>query len=166
MFMYQGDNDGYFVDYKGLHNGWHTWKWPLAQYLTDTSDDQWWTFQYGDVFACPEYLDQQNSRQGMAYSSIELGGAPFGGTTAPSKYTEITNPVDTLMLGDSTNTYTYVDNMLLPPYAPWSIDNVSLGRHGYKSNINWVDGHVSSETQLSLLAGKSGDQTYYWLAEK
>ncbi|WDE98682.1 type II secretion system protein [Lentisphaera profundi] len=166
MFLYQDDADGYFVHYQGMHSGWHSWKWQLAQYVDDASTSQWWDHKYTDIFACPEYSDQQNSRQGIAYSSIELGGAPFYGTLRPRKLTEISRPTDTLMLGDSTTSYTYVDNMLLPPYNPWGADNVSLGRHEYKSNIQWVDGHVSSETQLSLLGGQGGDQTYYWLAEK
>ncbi|MDD7985550.1 type II secretion system protein [Lentisphaera marina] len=166
MFMYQGDADGYFIHYNGMQSGWHTWKWQLAQYVNDTSSSTWWNHQYTQVFACPEYLNQNNSRQGIAYSSIELGGAPFGGIVRPAKLTEITNASDTLMLGDSTTDYTYVDNMLLPPYNPWGIDNVSLGRHEYKSNIQWVDGHISSESQVSLLSGGNGDVTYYWLVEK
>ncbi|EDM27932.1 hypothetical protein LNTAR_00985 [Lentisphaera araneosa HTCC2155] len=166
MFMYQDDADGLFVHYQGMESAWHTWKWQLAQYVNNTDNSTWWDHQYTNIFACPEYIDQQNSRQGIAYSSIELGGAPFGGTTRPAKLSEVTKATDTLMLGDSTTDYTYVDNMLLPPYNPWTINNVSLGRHDFKSNIQWVDGHVSSESQASLLSGGNGNITYSWLVEK
>ena len=163
-FMYVDDHDR-LMHYKGNNDGFHTWRWPIAPYLQDTSDAKWWTVQYGEIFNCPLYETRDNNGlKGLAYNSLELGGPPTWNKydKTPAKLSEISVPVETLLIGDGSDTNAWTDNFLYP-YQKHSSNEDDFGeRHENGTNNVWVDGHVSWVAKRSLLS--RGD--YYWLKTK
>ena len=163
-FMYIDDQDR-LMHYQGNNSGWHTWRWQIAPYLQDTSDAKWWTVQYTDIFNCPLYeIRDNNGLKGLAYNSLELGGPTTWNKydKIPAKLSEITIPVETLLIGDGSDSNTWIDNFLVP-YQKHESDEAKFGqRHENGTNNLWVDGHVSWVKKSSLL--HRGD--YYWLKTK
>ena len=163
-YMLTEDNDDMLMHYQGNHSAFHSWRWQIAPYLQETSDAQWWNVQYTKIFDCPLYEFTNNGKMGLAYNSLELGGPTTWNKyeKVPAKLNSIATPAETLLIGDGSDSGTWVDNFLFP-YGKHSSDETAFGeRHEHGTNNSWVDGHVSWMKKTSLLS--RGD--YYWLRNK
>jgi len=164
MYMYTDDNDGEFFEYTGESSGgsgFHGWRWPLAQYLQDTSGKTMNQTTLSGAFYCPLYDFKSNQLTGHAYNIRQLGG--FFNTIA--NVNELDVPSETQVIADSTDTGVYTDKLNLPVGLFGTEVDVGDRHRGGINNL-WADGSVSYKAKPTLLAGKNGLLYYYWARQK
>ena len=164
MFMYQDDNEGEFVERNGASSGgsgFHGWRWPLAQYLQDTSGQTMNQTTLSDAYHCPIYEFTTNQKTGHAYNIRQLGG--YFNTIGNIRDLDV--PSETQVIADGTDTDTYVDKFTLPVGLFGSDTSVGDRHRGGINNL-WADGSVSYKRKVAMLAGKEGLPYYYWVREK
>lgn len=164
MQMYVDDNDGYFIESDGASSGgssFHGWRWPLAQYIQNTTGKTMNQTTLSDAFYCPLYEFKNNQKTGHGYNIRQLGG--YFNTIG--NITELDVPSETQVIADGTDTDTYTDKFTLPIGLFGSDADVGDRHRGGINNL-WADGHVSYMQKYAILAGKNSLPHYFWVRVK
>jgi len=171
MHLYAGDNDGKFVEYNGASSGgsgFHGWRWPLVQYIQDTTGQTQNTTDLSDVFYCPNYEFKTNVLTGYAYNIYEVGGYGVQNVykvldylKKPVKLTEFQVASETQVIADSTDKGDWTDKFTTP--VPRIGTELAVGdRHRIGLYNLWGDGSASYKSKAAMLAGKNSHQDYFW----
>jgi type II secretory pathway pseudopilin PulG len=169
---YVNGNNGYLPSsaYKDApHNYWRKQLYYLWQGVQFSHKEQDPILTQG-AFKCPTSIESQfktNQGGGYGWNALHIGNFLIGnanGKGTPIKLFTIEAPVETILAGDSREgTQTINDLRLLPPSH--SADTIGT-RHFFGVNLLWTDLHVSFMKRPSILAGKNGDQDYFYKVEK
>ena len=122
------------------------------------------------AFACPSEKTG-NTGHGAGGYGWNLNYLGWGGETnsnhKPKSILEVELPVETNILGDTS------DHANLPGWAKQMFCSPSMAggqnignRHFLGINRLWLDGHASYSKTSAVLAGKNGDQDYYFRMTK
>ena len=169
LFLVQ-DNDGY-LPLAPLWANTSQWKSQLYDYMGSrgSSTDHNRAALGEGVFSCPN----SDSTATLAGLKGGYGYNPYLNYTQGLWGTErvtiesIETPAETVAIADTAkDSYFGLDwthAWLIPP--SWGDEWVGT-RHNNGLNLMWVDGHVSQEKQITVLAGKAGVINHYWMRTK
>jgi prepilin-type N-terminal cleavage/methylation domain-containing protein/prepilin-type processing-associated H-X9-DG protein len=120
------------------------------------------------VFKCPNVANQITDFKGGGYGwNLNYLGWGMGNPPnqhKPQRLVDVELPGETVSIGDGSDDeslQTWEKIMLLRP----SLNKVS-SRHQQGLNLQWLDGHATSNKLSSVLAGKGGDQDYFYKLSK
>ena len=124
---------------------------------------------FAGVFSCPSYDESLDSAGGYGWNASYLAIEPIDNNITDRqiyqgfKFLSISDPEETLLVGDTVDENTWDKNVCRAPAGQLSrIGN----RHSGSLNVLWADSHVTTENPITMLNGKSGKQNYYYLDDK
>ena len=173
--QYSGDNDGYILSASSSVASWDTLRgyWAdLTPYLGiewDTSDSQAYkTIKGQGIYKCPS--SEVNNPKIWSNSGIGwnpgVGHALKNNGPVKFKYAHVHKPSETAMAGDTEDEGTLNNTGVFESYNGANSSGTVGDRHFGKANALWVDGHVSSNRQAKMYAGKNGAPDYYFEIQK
>ena len=132
------------------------WTGLLAPYMGRTSTAAFLTANEMEVYVCslrPDRFGYAYNYQYLSWVQEDVNRYQW------ATVREIGNPAQTVLMADSKNELTTVENfaswrayLRAPNLAAGVKDSISAFDHSGKANVLWVDGHVSSETSSSAYA--------------
>ena len=166
LFLFNDDAE--FMPLAPIGNDASQWKSQLFSYMGDIGDaTDFHRAELGEgAFLCPNSNSAATDlgmKGGYGYNPYLNYTAGIFGTERVT-FNEISDPTETVATADnSDNSLVWLDAWILWPSAGefW----VS-SRHKNGLNLMWVDGHVSQEKRVTVLAGKNGMTDYYWMRDK
>ncbi len=139
------------------------WKELLNEFLNQPRDADEDLTQ--GVFDCPSRNKINATGGGLGWNINYLNYDPVDPNIIDKqvyvgyKFLSISNPDETLLVGDTTDDNAWEARVCRKPNGILSrVGN----RHSGKTNVLWADSHVSSESPVKLVNGKNGKQNYYY----
>ncbi|WP_238527744.1 prepilin-type N-terminal cleavage/methylation domain-containing protein [Lentisphaera araneosa] len=163
-FMYQDDNDQYhLVRDNEVYTQYNGWQFLLAPYVNNDGTTAQ-EVQSSGVFACPSsQLNFNNEWQngGIGYNT-NMGSIQKSIQIAVNA---VEVPVETILTadGDEAGGAVHLDNQIFQPGSPHGEPGA---RHNGGVNTLLADGHAQWYSKVQLMAGKNGNQDYYYMPTK
>ena len=169
LFLFNDDAE--FMPLAPMGNDASQWKSQLFSYMGDTGDaTDFHRAELGEgAFLCPNSNPDTTDlgmKGGYGYNPYLNYTTGFFGTERTT-LSSITQPVDTIASVD-TPEVAYFGLEWTLSWALWPSlgDSVISSRHNNGLNLMWVDGHVSQQKSITVLAGIDGNVNYYWELSK